>query len=103
MSHMIRFQPTTIPELKSLVEDFANDLDKEQIRKMEDYENWLLLWEWAIFTPWFPFASSSRHCSEQEIISRFQNVSNDDLPKFRKFLIIIWMFFEVKLLFKNTW
>ena len=39
MSHMIRFQPTTIPELKSLVEDFGNDLDKEQIRKMKDYEN----------------------------------------------------------------
>ena len=34
MSHMIRFQPKTIPELKSLVEDFATDLDKEQIRKM---------------------------------------------------------------------
>ena len=39
MSHMIRFQPMTIPELKSLVEDFANDLDNEQIRKMEDYED----------------------------------------------------------------
>ena len=34
MSHVIRCQPKTIPELKSMVEDFATNLDKEQILKM---------------------------------------------------------------------